>query len=278
MEKMYTDLLDKPMVIYILSGLLMALGVVTVATQGQATLTLPLQGLLLSGELLYAIFVAILIVLVIVGWHIDDLPGKSISLAVPLLLFGSLVRVLLPLAQSSGWLGEWNGVMLGVIIISIYLAWRIQARFALIAIVAGSYTVIVTSGFVFGVVQQIAVPHILGLLASGAMAIILILLSFFRIKGFIRTARREAIKNHIVKGALASIRITLLSGITVILFAIPFIILAESVFRSFGLIFFIGGLVSIFTALATPMPLIMATSNLELVTDSSRKTGKRRKS
>lgn len=278
MEKMYTDLMDKPFVVFALAGLLMALGVVTVATQGQSSiLTSPLQGLLLSGELLYGMFVAILIVMVIVGWHIDDLPGKSISLAVPLLLVGSIVRLLLPFAQSAGWLGEWNGVMLGVTAVSIYLAWRIRARFALIVIVSGAYTVIVTSGFVFGIVQDISIPFVLGIMAVGAIAIVLITLSYFRIKAHIRVARRDAIKDHILRGTTESIRFTILSGALVILLALPFIVLAEAPFRSFGLIFLIGGLVSVFTALASPIPLIMATTDLEISTDTNRKPGKRRK-
>ena len=275
---MYTDLMDKPAVVFVISGILMALGVVAVAmTSAQSTLTLPLQGLLLSGELLYGLFVAVLIILVIIGWHIDDLPGKSIALAVPLLLVGSIVRLLLPLAQGSGWLGEWNGVMLGITVVSIYLAWRIQSRFAMVVIVSSLYAIIVTSGFIFGLVQSVSVPVVLGIMAVGAMVIVLVSLSYFRIKNYMRAARREPIKNHIVTGALAAMRFTVLSGSVVMLSALPLIALTGASFRALGLIFLIGGLVSLFTALAAPIPLIMATNDLAVSTDTSRKPGKRRK-
>ena len=276
MEKMYADLMDKPSVVFGISGFLLALGVVAVATQGASDLTNPLQRILLSGELLYSLFVAVLIVLVIIGWHIDDLPGKCISLAVPLFFGGTIVRLLLPLAQSGGWLGEWNGVMRGVTIISIYLAWRIQARFALIAIVSSLYAIIVTSGFIFGMVDHITVPIVLGIMAVGAISIVLITLSYFRIKTLIRAARRDPIKKHIVMGTMLSIRFTVLSGGAIILLALPFIILAEDSFRSFGLIFLIGSLVSMYTALAAPAPLLMATSDLVISSNTNRKQGKRR--
>jgi hypothetical protein len=276
MEKMYADLMDKPSVVFGISGLLLALGVVAVATQGASDLTNPLQRILLSGELLYSLFVAVLIALVIIGWHIDDLPGKCISVAVPLLFGGTIVRLLLPLAQSGGWLGEWNGVMLGVTIVSIYLAWRIQARFALIAIVSSLYAIIVTSGFIFGLVDHITVPTVLGIMAVGAISIVLITLSYFRIKALIRAARRDAIKNHIVMGTMLSIRFTVLSGGAIILLALPFIILAEDSFRSFGLIFLIGSLVSMYTALAAPAPLLMATSDLVISSNPNRKQRKQR--
>ncbi|MDP6054356.1 MAG: hypothetical protein QF879_18605 [Candidatus Latescibacteria bacterium] len=273
---MYADLMDKPSVVFGISGLLLALGVVAVATQGASDLTNPLQRILLSGELLYSLFVAVLIALVIIGWHIDDLPGKCISVAVPLLFGGTIVRLLLPLAQSGGWLGEWNGVMLGVTIVSIYLAWRIQARFALIAIVSSLYAIIVTSGFIFGLVDHITVPTVLGIMAVGAISIVLITLSYFRIKALIRAARRDAIKNHIVMGTMLSIRFTVLSGGAIILLALPFIILAEDSFRSFGLIFLIGSLVSMYTALAAPAPLLMATSDLVISSNPNRKQRKQR--
>jgi hypothetical protein len=276
MEKMYADLMDKPSVVFGISGLLLALGVVAVATQGASDLTNPLQRILLSGELLYSLFVAVLIALVIIGWQIDDLPGKCISVAVPLLFGGTIVRLLLPLAQSGGWLGEWNGVMLGVTIVSIYLAWRIQARFALIAIVSSLYAIIVTSGFIFGLVDHITVPTVLGIMAVGAISIVLITLSYFRIKALIRAARRDAIKNHIVMGTMLSIRFTVLSGGAIILLALPFIILAEDSFRSFGLIFLIGSLVSMYTALAAPAPLLMATSDLVISSNPNRKQRKQR--
>ena len=276
MEKMYADLMDKPSVVFGISGLLLALGVVAVATQGASDLTNPLQRILLSGELLYSLFVAVLIALVIIGWHIDDLPGKCISVAVPLFFGGTIVRLLLPLAQSGGWLGEWNGVMLGITIVSIYLAWRIQARFALIAIVSSLYAIIVTSGFIFGMVDHITVPIVLGIMAVGAISVILITLSYFRIKALIRADRRDAIKKHIVMGTMLSIRFTVLSGGAIILLALPFIILAEDSFRSFGLIFLIGSLVSMYTALAAPAPLLMATSDLAISSKPNRKQGKQR--
>ena len=276
MEKTYADLMDKPSVVFGISGLLLALGVVAVATQGASDLTNPLQRILLSGELLYSLFVAVLIALVIIGWHIDDLPGKCISVAVPLFFGGTIVRLLLPLAQSGGWLGEWNGVMLGITIVSIYLAWRIQARFALIAIVSSLYAIIVTSGFIFGMVDHITVPTVLGIMAVGAISIVLIMLSYFRIKALIRAARRDAIKKHIVMGTMLSIRFTVLSGGAIILLALPFIILAEDSFRSFGLIFLIGSLVSMYTALAAPAPLLMATSDLAISSKPNRKQGKQR--
>ena len=276
MEKMYADLMDKPSVVFGISGLLLALGVVAVATQGASDLTNPLQRILLSGELLYSLFVAVLIALVIIGWHIDDLPGKCISVAVPLFFGGTIVRLLLPLAQSGGWLGEWNGVMLGITIVSIYLAWRIQARFALIAIVSSLYAIIVTSGFIFGMVDHITVPTVLGIMAVGAISVILITLSYFRIKALIRADRRDAIKKHIVMGTMLSIRFTVLSGGAIILLALPCIILAEDSFRSFGLIFLIGSLVSMYTALAAPAPLLMATSDLAISSKPNRKQGKQR--
>jgi preprotein translocase subunit SecF len=77
-------------------------------------------------------------------------------------------------------------------------------------------------------------------------------------------------------GAMLSIRFTVLSGGAIILLALPFIILAEDSFRSFGLIFLIGSLVSMYTALAAPAPLLMATSDLVISSNPNRKQGKRR--
>lgn len=278
MEKMYADLLDKPVPVFIISGLLLIAGIAALATQGESTYTESLQIILLSGELLYSLFVAALLVLVIIGWHIDDLPGKSIALAVPLWLVGSIIRLLLPFAQSAGWLGEWNGVMLGMVIVTIYLIWRVKARFAMVVILCSLYTLLVTTGFVLAFTDTVSVPIVFGIITTGAMTVALISLVYFQIKAQMRAARRDAMKTHIISGTLQSLRFIIFSGGALVLSALPLLIMGGGVFRSFGLIILIGGVVAAYTTLATPAPLILAAGDLKIKTENVRKSGKRRKS
>ena len=234
--------------------------------------------LLLSGDLLYGLFVTMLIVLVIVGARIDDRPGKSIAVTLGVLAAGSIVRLLLPFARSIDWLGEWNGVMLGIMIITLYLAFRIGARFAVTAMGCALYVMFVTAGITFGLVDRITVSGILALMAVGTLAVVMTFLGYSLVRSQIETARREPASHSVRTGMSRSLPFLVLAGLAVLVVAAPLAIAADGPPRDFGFLLMIGGPVGACAALMSAVPLVSMMQNVQFeVGTPARRIGRRQR-
>ena len=272
----YRKLIDSPGVVYAFAGMLVVLGIAATALKAEHEVTDGLVSLLLSGDLLYGLFVAMLIVLVIIGARIDDRPGKSIALALGVMAVGSIVRLLLPFARSIDWLGEWNGVMLGIMIITLYLSFRVGARFAVMAMGCALYTMIVTAGLTFGVVDRIAVSSILALMAAGVLAVVMAFLSYSHVRSDMEGARREPVSQSVRTGMTRAMPFVFLAGLAALLISAPLAVVADGPPRDYGLLMMIGGPVGAFAALMSAAPLASITQNLMIETVAPPRRGGRR--
>ena len=273
---LYEKLIDRPAVVYAFVVLLAVLGIAATALKTEHAVDEGVVALLLSGDLLYGLFVTMLIVLVIVGARIDDRPGKSIAVSLGVLAAGSIVRLLLPFARSIDWLGEWNGVMLGIMMITLYLAFRIGARFAVTAMGCALYVMFVTAGITFGLVDRITVPGILALMAVGTLTVVMTFLGFSQVRSRIEAARREPAGLSVRTGLSRSLPFLILSGLAVLMVAAPLAIAADGPLRDFGLLLMIGGPAGAFAALMSAVPLLAMMENVRFETGPPARPGARR--
>ena len=273
----YGKLIDRPGAVYALAVVLAAAGIIATAMKAEHAVDDGLVSLLLSGDLLYGLFVAMLIVLVIVGARIDDRPGKCIALALGVFAVGSIVRLLLPFARSVDWLGEWNGVMLGIIVITLYLSLRVGARFALTAMGCALYAIFVTAGITFGLVDRITVSIVLALMAVGALTVVAAFLGFSQVRGRMEAARREPAGDSVRTGMVQAMPFLSLTGLAVLLIALPPAIFTEGTPRDFGLLLMIGGPAGACTVLMSAIPLVAMMQNVRLETGPPDRRGGRRR-
>lgn len=272
----YGKLVDRPGLVYAFAVLLAVSGIAATALKAEHTATDGLVALLLSGDLLYGLFLIMLIVLVIVGARVDDRPGKSIALTLGVLAAGSIVRLLLPFARSIDWLGEWNGMMIGIMIITLYLALRVGARFAVVAMGCALYTIIVTAGMTFGLVDLISVSSILALMAVGALAVVMAFLGYSQVRIQMEAARREPVSHSVRAGMSRAMPFLFLAGLATLLIAAPLAAVADGLPRDFGLLMMIGGPVGALAALMSVVPLVSMTQNVSLETGAPARRGGRR--
>lgn len=272
----YGKLIDRPGPVYVFALLLAVSGIAATALKAEHTVTDGLVALLLSGDLLYGLFLVMLIVLVIVGARIDDRPGKSIALALGVLAAGSIVRLLLPFARSIDWLGEWNGVMIGMMIITLYLALRVGARFAVVAMGCALYAMIVTAGITFGLVDRISISSVLALMAVGALAVAMAFLAYSQVRSQMEAARREPVGRSVRAGMARAMPFLFMAGVAALLIAAPLAVAADGPPRDFGLLLLIGGPVAALAALMSAAPLVSMTQDMQFDTGPPVRRGGRR--
>ncbi len=272
----YEKLIDRPGAVYAFAVLLAVVGIAATALKAEHAVTDGLVALLLSGDLLYGLFVIMLIVLVVVGARVDDRPGKSIALTLGVLAAGSIVRLLLPFARSIDWLGEWNGVMLGIMIITLYLSLRVGARFAVMAMGCALYTMIVTAGMTFGLVERISVSSILALMAVGVLAVVMAFLGYSQVRSQMEAARREPVSHSVRTGMSRATSFLFLAGLAIFLIAAPLAVVTDGPLRDYGLLMMIGGPVGALAAMMSAAPLVAMTQNVRLETGAPARRGSRR--
>ena len=273
---LYGKLIDRPGGVYAFAAILAVAGIAATAMKTEHTVDDGLMALLLSGNLLYGLFVTMLIVLVIVGARIDDRPGKSIALALGVLAVGSIVRMLLPFARSVDWLAEWNGAMLGIMIITLYLSLRIGARFAVTAMGCALYTMFVTAGITLGLADRITVPGILTLTAVGALAVVMAFLGYSLVRSHIEAARREPVSQSVRTGMVQAMPFLVLAGLAVLLIAAPLAVVMDGPLRDFGLYLMVGGPIGACAALMSAIPLAAMTRNVRFEAGAAPRRGGRR--
>lgn len=273
----YEKLIGRSGAVYAFAVMLAAAGIAATAAKEEHAVDEGLVALLLSGDLLYGLFVTMLIVLVIVGARIDDRPGKSIALALGVLAAGSIVRLLLPFARSVDWLGEWNGVMLGIIIITLFLSLRIGARFAVTAMGCALYAMLVTAGITFGLVDRITVPSVLALLAVGMLAVVMAFLGYSQVRSRIEADRRAPAVESVRNGMSRAMPFLCLTGLAVLLVAVPPAVGTDGPPRDFGLLLMIGGPVAACAALMSAIPLVAMMRNVQFETGPPDRRGGRRR-
>ena len=276
MVSFYEKLINKPEVVYPFSGILILVGIVATALSAKQFGTYDLLALLFSGNLLYCLFVTMLIVLVIVGGRIDNRPGKSIALAIVILAIGSIVRLVLPFAQSNDWQGEWNGVMLGIILVTFYLSFRIGARFSVMAMVCALYAMIVTGGITFGFVGPISVTSIYWLMAIGVLAVVMAFLSYSHVRANMEVERRKPVSQSVRVGMARAMTPMFLAGLAVFLIAAPLAVFSDGPQGNYSLLIMIGGPVSAIAVLITAVPLVSMTLNVQVETGAQVRRGGRR--
>lgn len=273
---LYGRLIDRPGGVYAFAVMLAVAGIAATAMKAEHAVDDGLVALLLSGDLLFGLFVAMLIVLVIVGARIDDRPGKSIALTLGVLAAGSIVRMLLPFARSIDWLAEWNGVMLGIMIITLYLSLRVGARFAVMAMGCALYTMFVTAGIVLGLVDRITVPGILTLTAVGILAVVMTFLGYSQVRSRIEAARREPVSHSVRTGMAQAMPFLALAGLAVLLIAAPLAVVTDGPLRDFGLLLMIGGPIGACAALMSAVPLAAMTQHVQFEAGAPARRGNRR--
>lgn len=259
---LYGKLIDRPGGVYTFAAMLAVAGIAATTMKTEHAVDDGLVALLLSGDLLFGLFVTMLIVLVIVGARIDDRPGKSIALTLGVLAAGSIVRMLLPFAGSIGWLAEWNGVMLGIMIITLYLSLRIGARFAVAAMGCALYTMFVTAGMALGLADRITVPGILALTAVGGLAVVMAFLGYSLVRSGIVSARREPVSHSVRTGMVRAMPFLVLAGLAVLLIGAPLAAVTDGPLRDFGLYLMVGGPIGACAALMSAIPLAAMTRNV----------------
>ncbi len=273
---LYGKLIDRPGGVYTFAAILAAAGIAATAMKTEHAVDDGLVALLMSGDLLFGLFVTMLIVLVIVGARIDDRPGKSIALTLGVLAAGSIVRMLLPFARSVDWLAEWNGAMLGIMIITLYLSLRIGARFAVAAMGCALYTMFVTAGITLGLADRITVPGILTLTSAGALAVVMAFLGYSLVRSRIETARREPVSNSVRTGMVQSMPFLVLAGLAVLLIAAPLAVVTDGYLSDLGLYLMVGGPVGACAVLMSAIPLAAMTQNVHFEAGAPPRRGGRR--
>ncbi|MDE2848008.1 MAG: hypothetical protein F4Y38_10730 [Gemmatimonadetes bacterium] len=273
---LYRKLIDRPGGVYTFAVILAAAGIAAPTTKAEHAVDDGVMALLLSGDLLFGLFVTMLIVLVIVGARIDDRPGKSIALALGVMAVGSIVRMLLPFSRSIGWLAEWNGAMLGIMIITLYLSLRIGARFAVAAMGCALYTMFVTAGITLSLADRITVPGILTLTSVGALAVVLAFLGYSLVRSRIESARRDPVSHSVRTGMVQAMPFLVLAGLAVLLFAAPLALVTDGPLRDFGLYLMVGGPMGACAALMSAIPLAAMTQNIRFEAAPPARRGGRR--
>ena len=273
---LYGKLIDRPGGVYTFAVMLAAAGIAATSMKAEHAVDDGVVALLLSGDLLFGLFVTMLIVLVIVGARIDDRPGKVIALTLGVLVLGSIVRMLLPFARSIGWLAEWNGAMLGIIIITLYLSLRIGARFAVAALGCALYAMFVTAGISLGLADRISVPGILTLTAVGGLAVVLTFLGYSLVRSRIESARRDPVGHSVRTGMVQAMPFLLLAGLAVLLIAAPLAMFMDGPLRDFGLYLIVGGPIGACAALMSAIPLAAMTRNVKFEAGPPARRGGRR--
>lgn len=273
---LYGKLIDRPGGVYGFAAIMAVAGIAATTMKTEHAVDDGLVALLLSGDLLFGLFVTMLIVLVIVGARIDDRPGKSIALTLGVLAAGSIVRLLLPFAASIGWLAEWNGVMLGIMIITLYLSLRIGARFAVAAMGCALYTMFVTAGMTLGLAYRITVPGILTLTAVGALAVVMAFLGYSLVRSGIESARREPVSHSVRTGMVRAMPFLVLGGLAVLLIGAPLAFVTDGPLRDFGLYLMIGGPMGACAVLMSAIPLAVMTRNVRFEAGTPARRGGRR--
>lgn len=273
---LYGKLIDRPGGVYAFAAILAAAGMAAASMQTEHAVDDGLVALLLSGDLLFGLFVTMLIVLVIVGARIDDRPGKSIALTLGVLVAGSVVRMLHPFARSVDWLAEWNGAMLGIMIITLYLSLRIGARFAVTAMGCAFYTMFVTAGITLGLADQITISGILTLMAVGAQSVVMAFLGYSLVRSRVETARREPVSHSVRTGMVQAMPFLALAGLAVLLTAGPLAVVTAGPLRDLGLYLMVGGPIGACAVMMSAIPLAAMNRNVRFEFGAPPRRGGRR--
>jgi MFS family permease len=256
MESWYTEWIKKTPALAGIGIALLIVGVTGSGLNSDVRLADEIRETLLSGMLAYSLFAAMLVLLVALGWQFDRLPGRSITLAVSAFLMASLVLLFAPMAGRNGWMPVWSGVMTGLTLGALYVAWRIQARLAVMTILAALYVMVVAGCFIVFLVEELTLATGLALLMTGALVVSQIWVLLSRVQERAQKARREPLRNHIRQAAVETARPVLIWSAGALLMSLPVVFLGENALRITGVVFAMGGLLSMFITLCFPAPML----------------------
>lgn len=256
-RQVYIAWLSNTRLVLVLSGLLLAAGIGGFGLRSGFIVRGDVGDVEVWGSLAFGLLMAALLVLIYTGWQFDDLPGRTITIAVPAALVGLLINALFGRAMNGGWLPIWGGLLLVTFAATGYAAWRVQARFALVTLVLLVYGMAVTAVLFAALGRPISAPILLGVVAIGGYTFSLACYVLDRIRENLSPARRETYTQTVISSFLASLRPALLWVIALILMAIPLILIGTGPIRSLGLLMLIGTLVGAYATLILPVPLLL---------------------
>ncbi|MBI4552565.1 MAG: hypothetical protein HY710_09890 [Candidatus Latescibacteria bacterium] len=257
-KKFYTAWTGNAPVVVVTAAALFAAGVLTFWLRSGFVVTVDIGDIGNWGGFAFGLLIAGLLVLVYLGWQFDDQPGRTITIAVLAAVAGGLINALFDRAMNGGWLPIWAGLLLVTFAAASYAAWRVQARLAVISTVLPVYGMAVTALFVVGVGTPLSPSIVLGIVAIGGYTLSLTCAILDRLRPPLRTARREMPAQTVTGGALQSLRPALVFTMSLILIALPLVLIGAGPIRSIGLLVLIGALVSPYTALVLSPPLLAA--------------------
>lgn len=244
-------------------GVLLALGILLPALHVETLTLAGAEEFLRLGNLAYGLFIACCLLLIVIGWRIDQQPGRAIILGVAMLMAGSLLDLFFGAAVAGGWLGVWHGLLAGFIVIMGYIGWRIRARFALVALGLIAYVSLVTAGLFLSVEPRLTVPLIIAVIAVAGDAFGLLYVLYDRISAGIRADRRGDLVESITCGAVQALRPVLIWSTVPLLIALPAALFGTGPFRSLGLFLSIGAVIAGIAVLCAPAALQSAAPHAE---------------
>ena len=279
LQRAYSTWIGNVPTVLVISGVLLIGGILASGLQG-VSVAEDLKAPVLLGNLIFGCFLSFLLIVMYIGWRFDNQPGRTIVVVLIATFIGNIINLLFPLALSGGWLPVWGGILLGIVIVIMYVSWRVGARFALVTAMMIIYTILVTAGLVLWIGPVLSAPLVFGLVGIGGYTFCMACVVCDRISTNIKNAKRDTWDQHIRGGMLQSIRPVLLWGAAAVLIALPGVIMGTGPVRSLAVLFLTGTIVNVYAILAFPAPLLLATKGMTVPQDtdrSSRRESRRRR-
>lgn len=262
MENWYSSWIEKKTPVYGLASALLLASLVLLASSGDIQPTQDFIALWLSGRFLIGLYFAFIVVVATLGAYVDNERGKSITLALAATPGGAILSVLHGWALRIGWAPVWVGLVLGLMVIIGYAAWRVHARITVMTLGGIVYAMVVTLGFLLALTGELSADVMIGVIGVGGMVVVMTAVPLIGYRERVRVARRESRPRQLLNAVTFSQRPLLLLSLTVVIASLASVFLGAGPVRMFGAVFAIGVVISGFTTFALPAPLSLVLPTL----------------
>jgi len=148
-------------------------------------------------------------------------------------------------------------VIFSLIGIVVYLSWRFQFRYAIVAILALTFTVLFMLGFISVTGMEVSLTMIAALLTIVGYGVNDTIVVLDRIRENIHSKRRESFDRLVNTSINETLSRTVITGGSVLLVLIALTVLGGEAIRDFSLAMFVGVLVSTYASIFVAAPILV---------------------
>ena len=272
----YTEWIEKKTPLYAVAGLLLIASLVLLASAGDIQPAQDFIEMWMAGQFLIGLYFALLGVVAALGSYVDNERGKSITLALAATPGGAILLAMHDWALRIGWAPIWVGLVLGLMVIVGYAAWRVQVRITVVTLGGIIYAMVVSLGFLLTLTRQLSANVVIGVIGVGGLVLVMTAVPLIGYRERVRVARREGRTRHLRNAVIFSQRPLLLLSLLVVVASLAAVFLGAGPVRTFGAVFAIGAAISGVTTFMLPAPLSLVLP--ELATPVEPERGNRRES